>query len=65
MAIIDAAISPAPESFNSLVNWYVTKAVNEEKRGARKTHTLRTSMVMWKKCMTWYKIADVTIKPAK
>ena len=52
MAIIDAAISPAPESFNSLVNWYVTKAVNEEKRGARKTHTLRTSMVMWKKCIT-------------
>lgn len=38
-------------------------AVKEEKRGARKTQTLRMSMVMWKKFRTWYRAADVIIRP--
>lgn len=40
-------------------------AVNEENRGARKTQTLRMSIVMWKKCRTWYRTADVIISPGE
>lgn len=38
-------------------------AVKEENKGARKTQTLRMSMVMWKKCRTWYRTAEVIISP--
>lgn len=38
-------------------------AVKEENKGARKTQTLRMSMVMWKKCRTWYRTAEVIINP--
>ena len=40
-------------------------AVKEENRGAKKTQTLRMSMVMWKKCRTWYRTAEVIISPGE
>ncbi len=40
-------------------------AVKEENKGARKTQTLRMSMVMWKKCRTWYRTAEVIISPGE
>lgn len=40
-------------------------AVKEENKGARKTQTLRMSIVMWKKCKTWYRTAEVIISPEK
>lgn len=40
-------------------------AVKEENKGARKTQTLRMSMVMWKKCRMWYRTADVIISPSE
>lgn len=52
-------------TFNSLVKWYVTIAVKEENKGARKTQTLRMSMVMWKKCRMWYRTAEVIISPGE
>jgi hypothetical protein len=42
---------------------YVMTVVKLEKRGARNTHTLRISIVMFRKCRAWYSIAEVTIKP--
>lgn len=39
--------------------------VKEENKGARKTQTLRMSMVMWKKCRTWYRTAEVIISPVR
>ena len=52
-------------TLSSLVNWYVTSVVNEENSGAKKTHTLRISIVTWKKWSTWYNTADVTIRPER
>ena len=43
---------------------YVVSAVKLENRGAKKTQTFLISIVTWRKCAMWYKIADVTIKPA-
>lgn len=40
-------------------------AVKELNNGARKTQTLRMSMVMWKKWRTWYRTAEVIISPVK
>lgn len=40
-------------------------AVKEENKGAKNTQTLRMSIVMWKKCKTWYSRADVIISPAE
>lgn len=37
--------------------------VREEKNGAKKTHTLRTSMVMCSQFKMWYIDAEVTINP--
>lgn len=37
--------------------------VKDENKGARKTQTLRMSMVMFKSQQRWYNAADVTIKP--
>lgn len=39
--------------------------MKEENKGARKTQTLRMSMVMWKKCKTWYRTAEVIISPGE
>lgn len=52
-------------TLSSLVNWYVISVVNEENSGAKKTHTLRISIVTWKKWSTWYNTADVTIRPER
>lgn len=60
-----AAARPAPELESSLVSKYVMMVVSDEKRGARNTQTLRISIERWKKLRTWYKAADVTIKPEK
>lgn len=43
----------------------MTMAVKEENKGARKTQTLRMSMVTWKKCRTWYRTAEVIISPGE
>ena len=39
--------------------------MREEKRGARNTHTLRISMVTLMAWRTWYKTADVTMRPGR
>ena len=44
-----AAASPAPELASSFVSKYVTIVVKDENRGARKTQTLRMSMLIWRK----------------
>lgn len=50
-------------TFNSLVRKKVTIVVKLENRGAKKTQTFLTSMETCKKFITWYKTADVNIKP--
>ena len=39
------------------------RVVKEEKRGARNTHTFRTSTVMCRKLRRWYSRALVTMRP--